>query len=375
MNDAAATLERLQGYLELDPGNAGLLTRTAEAALAAREFGTARALLTRARALAGDTPELRNLSGRIDLGSGDLTSAAQTFAGLIDEGWDAPAVRFNLAWTCALQGDFQSADDVLDERSAAASDTAAALKVGALHHLGRLAEAMQVGARLGEAGRTGDELKGAMAAVALDLGDLETAKLLAGPRNRSQAGLTVQGSLELAEHRAAAALERFDAALALNPDGGRAELGRGLALAALGETAPAADAVERAAARLEGHVGSWVAAGWLRYAVGDLPAARAAFERALALDDSFAESQGALAVVELAEGRVEEARRRAQLAQRLDRRSLGAALAASFLRAHDGDAAGAERIRNLALETPVGAKGETLAQALAMFGLDRRGPR
>ena len=52
------------------------------------------------------------------------------------------------------------------------------------------------------------------------------------------------------------------------------------------------------------HIGSWVAAGWAHVIAGDRAAGRARFERALALDDRFAETQGALAVLDVVEGQL-----------------------------------------------------------------------
>ncbi|HWU96435.1 MAG TPA: hypothetical protein VN029_12615, partial [Sphingomonas sp.] len=84
--------------------------------------------------------------------------------------------------------------------------------------------------------------------------------------------------------------------------------------------------------------------------------------------DNFGEAQGSLAVIELLDGQVEEARRRTEVAMRLDRESFSAALAAMLLAAGDGKAERAARIFETALHTPIGENGKTLAQALVRMG-------
>jgi len=61
-------------------------------------------------------------------------------------------------------------------------------------------------------------------------------------------------------------------------------------------------------------------------------------------------------------------RRESEIAVRLDRNSLGGALATSMLLDRSGKADAARRVRETALSTPLGPDGRTIAQALAGFG-------
>ena len=128
-----------------------------------------------------------------------------------------------------------------------------------------------------------------------------------------------------------------------------------------GEPAAAAELIEQGATVFGDHLGSWIAVGWAQFASQDYPASRATFEKTLALDDTFAESHGALAVLDLLAGDVESATRRSQTALRLDRQCLSAALAQSLIAAGAGDADRAERIRSIAFNAPVGPGGQTIA--------------
>jgi Tfp pilus assembly protein PilF len=89
----------------------------------------------------------------------------------------------------------------------------------------------------------------------------------------------------------------------------------------------------------------------------------------LELDPTFAESHGSLAVIDVLEGRVEEARQRSEVALRLDRNCYSAALARVLLASAAGDKAQAARIYELAVNTPVDESGRTIASALSRMGI------
>lgn len=85
------------------------------------------------------------------------------------------------------------------------------------------------------------------------------------------------------------------------------------------------------------HIGSWIEPGWAHFLGGDHAAVRASFERALAIDPAFSET-------------------------------VGGALARTLLLDQSGDQEKAAKIRTLALSTPIGPEGRTIAQALVGMG-------
>ena len=107
---------------------------------------------------------------------------------------------------------------------------------------------------------------------------------------------------------------------------------------------------------------------------GDIKTARARFEEALRIDDTFAESHGALAVLDICAGDLEDAKRRVGVALRLDRDCLSAALAKSLLMMSAGRERSADKIRETALNMPVGPNGRTIAEALARYGSGVKDP-
>lgn len=355
---------QLAALLATDPGNSSLIGDTAAAAYSARRFDAAAALLERYEALTPLPPELRNLAGLVAMARSEWTEAVAAFETLHESGADEPPVRFNLAWSLAMDGRGDEALPLLDEDVVAGIAQAAQLRVGLLHERGRMEEA-EAAAREG-LDRFPDHLglNAAVSTLAIDLEDIELARTTAARAGEHPDALVTMGTLALAADDPAAAGRLFDRVLAHKPDSPRARIGRGLVALSGNDPAAAVADLDRGAELFDSHPGSWIAAGWAHFLAGDVPAARERFERALAIDDAFAEAQGSLAVASLVSGDRPEAERRAALAVRLDRASLTGALATALLAAEAGEGDKAERIVALALQTPVDGKGRTLAQAL-----------
>jgi tetratricopeptide (TPR) repeat protein len=214
---------------------------------------------------------------------------------------------------------------------------------------------------------------GALSTLAMDADRIDLAKTYADQAGDHPEGLTVRAMLDLNEGGAAESEALFDRVLEVQPTNARALLGKGLSLLSRGEPEAGASAIDQGAELFEDHLGSWIAAGWAYFVAGDQQTARQRFEHALRLDPNFAESHGALAVMDLADGRMEDAKRHCDIALRLDRSSLGAALAKSMLFEQAGNPEAARKVREMAMTAPIGPNGETLAVALARLsgGLTR----
>jgi tetratricopeptide (TPR) repeat protein len=371
-DDAAEQkLARLTAFLARDPQNLNLLADAAAAACAAGDFAAAADLIARHAAIAPLTPALENLRGTIALATGNHAEAQQIFEQLFAAAHDSPALRFNLAWALAMAKDYERALALIDDATLAAPG-APALSIRLLHHQGRCDEALGCGDAL-QLRFPGDrDLCGALAAVALDAEQPELARRYAEEGRGSADAEAALGVLALGAHDASAALALFESALALQPQNARAWVGRGLAQQALGQTPAAAATIDKGAELFADHPGSWIAAGWAHYLAGDGAAARARFEKAEVLDPAFSESHGGLAVLDLAAGDLPSARRRCEIALRLDKKSFGGALAKSLLLESEGQAAAAHKVRAIALATPVGAGGMTIAAALAGLAARKR---
>lgn len=368
-DQAAERLERLLGYLEADPGNADLLFDAAGTAIDARQPAQAVELLDRIAAARELGDAELHLLGLAAMHLHEHDRAASIFRSLLDREADGGGgVRFNLAWALFKGGDQEAALPLVDEGLAAALPQAAMLRVQLLHAKGAMAEAEAAALQAVEHHPDHRGLLAAVSVLAIDLEDSELAARCAAAAGDHPDALTTLGTLALEGDDPAQALDLFERALAHGDAVPRAWVGRGLARLSDGQASAGAADIDRGAQMFGDHLGSWIAAGWAHFISRDLVAARERFERALELDPSFAESHGSLAVLELLDGRKEEAKRLADVAVRLDRQCYSAALALVLMRADAGDAAGAERIFARAIETPVDASGRTIGQAMARIG-------
>lgn len=367
--DLANRLERLLPLLDADPQNLNLLSDAAETALAERRPDVAAELLGRYSELAPLPSRETNLAGLAALQLRQFDKAAASFEHLLSSDEADPALRFNLAWARAMQKDFDGALDLLEEDVARLLPQAAMLKVQILHDRGEFEAAAE---RAREYIELHPEYSGLMAAVsvlALDVEDVELAASCAAKAGNHPDALTTLGTLALGEERATEALDIFNRALDRNQQVPRAWVGRGLAKLLSGETESAPADIDRGAEMFGDHLGSWIAAGWAHFVNRDLAASRARFETALDIDPNFAETHGSLAVLDILEGNIEQARLRSEVALRLDRQCYSAALARVLLAAGAGDQDSARRIFDLAVNTPVDGQGRTIAQALAKLGM------
>jgi len=367
----ASRLARLLAYLERDPGNLQLTADAAAAAADEQAWDSVSELVARHAALAPLTPALLNLAAMAAMAQQRYTEAAAGFERLIAEHGDAPVLRFNLAWARAMMADYGAAEALLDDAALDASPRAPALKIRMLHHLERYQDGLAVGEQLAQRFPDNGALMGALSVLAMDADESALARSYAERAGDDPDGTATRALLMLDDADPEHALALFDRAVAAAPHNPRAWIGRGLSLLADGDATSAATDLGRGAALFGDHLGSWIAAGWAHYVAGDLAASRADFETALALDDGFAETHGGLAVLDIAAGDVESAKRRTAIALRLDRACFAAALAQSMLLDQAGKADAAQQIRDRALHHPIGSDGRTIANAIA--GLTRRG--
>lgn len=362
---SVSRFDQLNAFLDQDPDNPNLLADAIEAAIAEGRLDDAEALLARGRI---DALRTAYLTGMIAMRREDWHGAAAQYRGMFDAGDDAPAIRFNLAWSLAMEKQSADALAVLDEVTARSLPQAAELEVRLRHELADFETAERRARVLLELHPEHRGLNAAIATLAVDIEDIALAERCARKAGDHPEALTTLGTLALETEDSTEARKLFEQALARDPNSPRALIGHGLSRLVDADHSGAAAELDRGAELFETHLGSWIAAGWAHFTAGDIATARSRFEHALKLDDSFAESHGSLAALDVLEGDLDTARRRLAVARRLDRASFSAALAEMLLAAGSGDAAKSRRIFEAALATPIGANGRTLAQSFARLG-------
>lgn len=362
----------MTGFLNHDPNNLKLIGDACAAALDARSPDIALQWLAHHEEIAPLPPTLLNLKGLAALQQDRFGDATAIFESLLVDATDDPGLRYNLAWARTMTGEHERALSLLDEATTTAIPAAAALKVQTLHRLGDMESALRHGIRLMRHHPDDTALMGALSLLAIDMRMPEQAQTWATQSQNTADGLSAMGTLSLQSGDMDQAMAFFERGLAVRPDSARNLLGKGLVLMAGGEASDAARYLDRSAESFGSHLGTWIAAGWAHFADGDHARARAVFEHGLALDDTFAESHGALAVLDIVDGKIDSGRRRMEVALRLDRRGFAGALAQMLLLEHDGDPASARQVRSATLNTPM-ASGLSIAQAMIRIAPRRRG--
>lgn len=175
--------------------------------------------------------------------------------------------------------------------------------------------------------------------------------------------LLVLGSLALAETEAVQALAAFDAALNTHSGSGRALSGKGQAHMLLGELPVAEDTLLQATRAMPEHLGTWHALAWSQLLQGRADAARGSFEQANAVDRTFGDTHGGLALVHALQGRTGEAEDALKRALRLDPNSSTARYAQLVLRNGKGDSAAASQ----ELAALLAATGRSVGMPVPMF--------
>lgn len=359
----ASRAARLAALLVADPTNAGLLSAAATAAYDEGDLRGCRFLLDRYGAAQPMTAELWNLKGLAAMSDGTFDEAAEAFESALAMAFD-PTVCFNLAYARAMEGKFEQALELTSLSELAEIPGAVALRMRALHHLGRLEEMVACGQEV-LAKQSDAEVVGLLATGLFDAGDLAQARVMAPKALDSSDGCTVAGMLALDDGEAQRAMDFFAQALAMRPQSGRALLGKGLALLDAGDLDAAADTLEHASQSMSGHAGTLIAAGWAYLLQSESDKALGCFERALEADRGFSEAAGGLAVAYLAKDDRTRAEHYAEAALRLDPNSLSGRYATSLLLASEGRTEKAHALYGQTLSLPIGPEERTIAAALA----------
>ncbi len=374
MQDALQQLARSEGYLAADPDNNELLARVIDLSLEAGDSERAerhvRAALQR---YPDDTFFLARL-GTVHLARRQWDEAATVLAPLNARHPDVN-LAYNLAYAYLWLGRHADAYAALSPYAEAPQLTPAmgTLLVRVLHHLGQLDQAIALAQTWQARGMADTALLAAASLVCFDNERLEQAEqwsaaaLAADSARAPLEALITAGSLALARTDSAAAVARFEQALARNPAEGRSWSGLGTASLLRQDLASAGEQLEQAVRYMPGHIGSWHLLGWSRLLAGQIDAAARAFDTALNLDRNFGESHGGMAVVQARQGLRAEAEASIERALRLDPDSLSARYAQMILAGETDDPVRFKALARRLLSSRQGAFGQNLGQLLQRY--------
>lgn len=372
-------LVRFRDYLKQDPANSGLICQAADLHQQLGEFAGAKQLLEAGLAHAPKDAALRSRLATLAMITGNTAEAVTRYTGLLEEGHDNPALRYNLGYALMLARRFAEARDVLvkiPENSPEAPE-APLLLVRALHHLGDLEAAIAGSERYLAAHPKSSAAAGELAMLHLDAENADVAKKWAvaatadDPDNLE--GLVTLGALALLDQDAEEAARLHQHAVTRHPNSGRAWVGMGLSSMRALDLNNAVEQLQRAVKYMPNHVGTWHALAWAQLMLNNVDAAAASFEQAMQLDRNFAETHGGLAVIAVMRGRTDEANGLIKRSLGLDPLCFAGRFAQSLLLKHLGKQDAGQQVMDEIMRAPVLPDGTDL-KTMLMKTLNRNGP-
>jgi tetratricopeptide (TPR) repeat protein len=348
---------RLLAFTARDPSNPVLLCDLLDELLGEGRVDEA---LARLRATADNVralPAVKFREARCALMNGDFAAVTELLQPLASAAEVPAGIVHDLAYAHLSLGHFEEAMRALDNARPEGVDaiSIALLKVRIFHHQGQYAAALALletvagGPRLAEA-------FGLRAMLLFDSGDTAQASAVAARAldidpSQYEAAI-VAGTIALWERRLDASQALFDGVLAMDPHSGRALLGIGQNRMLRADMPAARAALERATAAMPGHIGSWHALAWCQLLEGDLAGAADSFGRAFAIDRTFGETHGGMALVHALRGDRLAAEESIKRATRLDANGLSARYARSVLLLDEGRKEEAQAIVDDILKSP-----------------------
>lgn len=350
----------LEQFADKDPSNPILLCDLLDELLAEGRADDALARLRHAPADAQTLPGVRFREARCAMMRRDLAGAVGILQSLLQESPDAaPGIRHDLAYAQLGLGLPDEAWQTLAAVDVAGDDgvAIALLKARILQWQSRYGAALEILAPVSSGARMA-EVHGLRALLLLDLGEAgqaaaEATQALAVDPEQHEAGL-VAGTVALWARDIERSTATFQNVLAHHPDSGRALLGLGENLMLCGDIPAARSVLDRASVAMADHIGTWHALAWCQLLEGDLAGARHDFDKAFALDRTFGETHGGLALVHALRGERKEAEESIKRAMRLDPAGLSARYAKSVLLLDEGRPDEARRIVDDLLARPAG---------------------
>lgn len=352
-------LDRYSKFLEVDPNNVRLITDISNCAYELGRWSDAMQFTSRGLNLDPANRELRAIRALAMLAQGNTKEALAMLQQLVDEGEQAPAIRYNLAYCFALNNQYQQALELLPDAEDESQNLPQMvhLKVKVLHFLGDVEQAIELGKRV--LGLHPDDaiLHGLMSSLYIDDTKFELAKqhaeqAILGGGAIPEAHASI-GTLALSEQDDADALRHFELAIQLKSNSGRAWLGKAMAEMLQNNLETAQDSFNTALQYMPNHLGTWQALAWCQIARQDLDGAEATVKKALAIDDTFAESHGTLAVIAVLRGNIDLAQQSIRRALGLDRESFAGLYAQALLLKYQGNNAASRKLIDGMLDSPL----------------------
>jgi tetratricopeptide (TPR) repeat protein len=316
-------LDQLLKYLRSDETNRPLRRDALREAFRTGQWSVAKELIDEGLMHWPEDGDLLGSSSLMLMRAERYEEAEKVILRALEAGGDIPELRYNLALSRFMQGQFSEALKQLEKDGCETLvPLSLLLRARCQYHLGMHDEAIaDCAAYL----RLAPQDAGGHGVLALFLYDQDNREMaamhasLALERDPLQnEALLVRAATQHDGRNMESALETYDLLIQSCPSSGRGRLGRALVNMGLRRLEAARSDAELASQLMPEHIGTWHVLGWLQILQNDVKGAERSFRSALALDRGFAETHGGLAVVAALSGREGEARSSIRRARGLD---------------------------------------------------------
>ena len=342
-SELLARYRRLVGFLKQDLDNSKLFQDCFDLAIQIGELdGAAELLASRPQQFAND-PLTLYCESKLALANQDFDKAKEISQSMLDQGINDLAIHYNVSWA-----DFSLAnyEDVLKNIEALGEHKQdyppfLILEARALHHLGRVEEAIFLTRHFVEQNTQSDEALGLLSLLLLDSENYAESTELANAARQlnpsNHESLIALTSIALNDQKADETEAILNTNLELAQKSGRLMLNLGQAQMLNMNFDQAEDSLEQASQLMGNHIGTWHALAWVKIVKGKIADAKMAFQKAYDLDRNFAESHGGLAIVAVHEKRFEDAEKLTKTSLRLDPMCRSGRYAEVLLLEHKGN--------------------------------------
>ncbi|MGU9827650.1 tetratricopeptide repeat protein [Pseudomonas sp. LF242] len=349
-------LVRLLTFLGHDPGNLTLLCDAMGLAIELGDQVSGRKLIEHVNNHRIEDPRVFAHGAHLLLQAGDYSAAGAFGDRAITAGISDPAVMYNTALGHFYSADFEAATTLLTHLTQHDDCPAVTLLMHAraLHQLEQTEEAEALVIRAQQLEPDNLDIRGLLALLRYENDKLPQAlstahdTLAVDPDQRD--ALIACATVQFEQHNVAAARKAWHHTLKVYPDCGRAWSGLGLLEFSELEFELAENHLKTAVQWMPNHIGTWHLLAWIYILRKDSAQARAALDKSYALDRSFGDTHGGLAVIDIMEGHSDLARKGIRRALMLKPDSLAAHYAQALLLQQAGRAEEAQRLISGLLE-------------------------
>lgn len=372
------SIERHERYAAVDATNQALQMALGDLYHQAGRFDDAAKCFQRCLSLDGESATARSRLASVLISQQRFAEAEILLRPLLANEPGNAALQHNLGVALYFQRRFDEASGLFADAASNGLEAPGnyAYLARSRHQLGEMEAAIAAGEQWVKMA-PGVRSESYLALLHIDGGDVRRALQLGeGVLQRDESDVDANvavGSASMEAQQADRAQHCFEIALRQDPENGRAWLGMGLVHLYMEKTDAAVVALANAARIYPENAGIAVTYGWAFIVKKDGAAAEKAFLNAVAVDRTFAEAHAGLAAALALQSKPDQAAAALQLARRLNRDSLGADMAESFLLAMQGKQAAAENQFSKLLQKSPRADVLPLIEQLRIYSSKRGG--